>query len=73
MLQKFKITTCAFILCLFGLTLTTVSPVLAEDSTAFQECQLIKPQGTDLALMKQKKDCFKDMGRGVPDRYIKLS
>jgi len=63
MLQKFKITSCAFILCLFGVTLTTVSPVLAEDSTEFQECQLIKPQGTDLALMKQKKDCFKDLAR----------
>ena len=30
MLQKFKITTCAFILCLFGLTLMTVSPVFAQ-------------------------------------------
>ena len=30
MLQKFKITSCAFFLCLFGLTLMTVSPVFAE-------------------------------------------
>ena len=30
MLQKFKIIPCAFILCLFGLTLITVSPVFAE-------------------------------------------
>jgi len=63
MLQKFKITTCAFILCLFGVTLTTVSPVLAEDSKEFKECQLIKPKDTDLALMKQKKDCFRDLAR----------
>ena len=38
MLQKFKITTCAFILCLFGLTLMTVSPVFAEDSPEFTAC-----------------------------------
>jgi hypothetical protein len=63
MLQKFKITTCAFILCLFGVTLTTVSPVLAEDSKEFKECQLIKPKDTDLALMKKKKDCFRDLAR----------
>jgi predicted nucleic acid-binding Zn-ribbon protein len=31
MLQKLKVTICAFILCLFGLTLMTVSPVKAED------------------------------------------
>ena len=32
MLQKFKITTCAFILCLFGLTLITASPISADES-----------------------------------------
>ena len=63
MLKRFKITSCAFILCLFGVTLTTVSPVLAEDSTAFQECQRIKPNGTSFALMKDKKDCFRDLAR----------
>ena len=31
MLQKFKITSIAFILCLFGLTLMTVSQVFADD------------------------------------------
>ena len=30
MLQKFKITSCVFILCLFGLTLITVSPIFAQ-------------------------------------------
>jgi hypothetical protein len=61
MLQKFKITTCAFILCLFWLTLLSVSPVFAEDSAAFVQCQQIKPNGTSVALMKQKKNCFKNL------------
>jgi hypothetical protein len=60
MLQKFKITTCAFILCLFGLTLMTVTPVFAADSAAFKQCQQIKPQGK-FEPMKQKKNCFKDL------------
>ena len=57
MLQKFKITTCAFILCLFGLTLITVSPVLAEDSAAFVGCKQIKGD------LKGKKNCFKRLAR----------
>jgi hypothetical protein len=60
MFHKFKITTCAFILCLFGLTLMTVSPVFATDSAAFKQCQQIKPQGK-FEPMKQKKNCFKDL------------
>ena len=65
MLQKFKITSCAFISCLFGLTLITVSPVFAEDSAAFVECQNIKQSliGKDFGLMKEKKDCFKRLAR----------
>ena len=38
MLQKFKITSCAFILCLFGLTLMTMSPVFAADGDGFTVC-----------------------------------
>ena len=57
MLQKFKITTCAFILCLFGLTLMMVSPVFAVDSQEFIACQKIKGN------MKQKKNCFRDLAR----------
>jgi hypothetical protein len=64
MLQKFKITSCAFILCLFGVTLTTVSPVLAEDSKEFKECQQIKTK-KNLVIMKQKKNCFKDLARAL--------
>ena len=60
MFHKFKITTCAFILCLFGLTLMTVSPVFAADSAAFKQCQQIKHQGK-FEPMKQKKNCFKDL------------
>ena len=58
MFHKFKITTCAFILCLFGLTLMTVSPVFAadEDSPAFKQCQQIKGKMT-------KKNCFRDLAR----------
>ena len=63
MLQKFKITTCAFILCLFGLTLITASPVFADDSIDFVECQQIKPNKTSYALMKEKKNCFRDIAR----------
>ena len=63
MLKRFKITSCAFILCLFGVTLTTVSPVLAEDSTEFQECQRIKPNGTNRLWLMEKKDCFRDLAR----------
>ena len=63
MLKKFKITTCAFILCLFGLTLMTVSPIFADDSIDFVECQQIKPNRTSYALMKEKKNCFRDIAR----------
>ena len=61
MIQKFKITSCAFTLCLFGLTLMTVSPVFAQNSAAFKQCQQIKPNGTSVPLMKQKKNCFKNL------------
>ena len=66
MFHKFKITTCAFILCLFGLTLMTVSPVFATDSAAFKQCQQIKPQGK-FGPMKQKKNCFKDLARALSE------
>ena len=64
MFHKFKITTCAFILCLFGLTLMTVSQVFAADSAAFVRCQQIKINGNSVPLMKQKKNCFKNLAAG---------
>ena len=66
MFHKFKITSCAFILCLFGLTLITVSPVFADDPEAFVECQKIKPDG-NFKIMKQKKNCFRDLARKRED------
>ena len=56
MFHKFKITSCAFILCLFGLTLMTVSPVFAEDSPEFIACQQMKGK-------MAKKNCFRDLAR----------
>jgi hypothetical protein len=53
MLPKLRMTTYVFILCLFGLTLITVSPVFAS-SPEFQACK--QRQGT-----KEKKNCFRDL------------
>jgi len=61
MLQKLKITTCAFILCLFGLTLMTVTPVFAEDSQEFKSCQQMKWKGNK----KAKKNCFRDLAQAT--------
>ena len=65
MLKTYSFIRSSFILCLFGLTLITVSPVFAEDSAAFVECQNIKQSliGKDFGLMKEKKDCFKRLAR----------
>ena len=59
MLQKFKITIFAVTLCLFGLTLITVSPVFAEDSSDFIACQQMKWKHD----RKAKKNCFMDLAR----------
>jgi chromosome condensin MukBEF ATPase and DNA-binding subunit MukB len=61
MLQKFKITSCAFILVLFGFSLMTVSPVLAVDAevedmttaASSQEAFVDDAQGTKEALKLQ--------------------
>jgi DNA repair exonuclease SbcCD ATPase subunit len=52
-----------FILFLFGFTLITVSPVIAEDSPEFVACQQIKPR--DIQTLKNKKDCFRDLARAL--------
>ena len=65
MLQKFKITSCVFILCLFGLTLITVSPVFAHWSSAtFVECQKIKGKTNKEAKIK----CFADLAQSILPR-----
>ena len=62
MLQKLKITTYVFILCLFGLTLITVSPVFAEDSNdAFDACEQMKWKDGK----KAKKNCFMDLASNL--------
>jgi hypothetical protein len=58
MLQKFKITTCAFILCLFGLTLMTVSPVFAQAET-----QKLEPSCNDARDATQRDICFRELAR----------
>ena len=62
MLKTYRIIPLGFILFFFGFTLITVAPVLAEDSPEFVACQQIKPAG-DFNLMKQKKNCFRDVAR----------
>jgi hypothetical protein len=63
MLQKFKITSCAFILCLFGLTLITVSPVFAE---RFEEsARVLQCEQSNSA--EEKTNCFRDFARGMYD------
>ena len=61
MLQKFNITTYAVVLCLFGFMLFTAAPVFADPQGDFEECQSIKPKGVDFDLMRDKKNCFKDI------------
>ena len=60
MLHKFKITICAFILCLFGLTLMTVTPVLAMDSE-FARCDNIGSGEVTQQILKKMLRCFKPL------------
>ena len=60
MLQKFKITICAFIFCLFGLTLMTVTPVLAMDSE-FARCDNIGSGEVTQQILKKMLRCFKQL------------
>jgi hypothetical protein len=63
MLKKLKITSCAFILCLFGLTLMTVTPVFAEDSAEFTTCKDMKWKKGKRA----KMNCFRLLARSYQD------
>ena len=58
MLQKFKITSCAFILVLFGCILKTVSPVLAVDGDGFTVCDNMPEAADELS-------CFRDLARSL--------
>jgi len=66
MLKTYRIIPLVFILFLFGFTLITVAPVLAEDSPEFVACQQIKPR--DIQTLKNKKDCFRDLARALQDQ-----
>lgn len=62
MLQKFKITSCAFILCLFGLTLITVTPVFAYDiKPGLKECNSMGKKKGAKYPYKPRMNCFRDL------------
>ena len=69
MLQKFKITICAFILCLFGLTLMTVTPVLAMDSE-FARCDNIGSGEVTQQILKKMLRCFKPLALDSDGRKV---
>ena len=74
MLQKLKITTYVFILCLFGLTLITVSPIFAEDSAAIDKCENISKhrRGKRFVRSTDKINCYKSLVRELTARISKL-
>ena len=72
MLKTYRIIPLVFILFLFGFTLVTVAPVLAEDSPEFVACQQIKPSG-DFQLLREKKNCFRDVARALQDQISELT
>jgi hypothetical protein len=74
MLQKLKITTYVFILCLFGLTLITVSPIFAEDSLAIEKCEKMSkhPRGKRFVRFTEQINCYKSLVRELTARVRKL-
>ena len=74
MLQKLKITTYVFILCLFGLTLITVSPIFAEDSAAIDKCENISKhrRGKRFVRSTDQISCYKSLVRELTARVNKL-
>ena len=62
MIQKFKVTYCAFILCLFGLTLMTVSPVFAQESEYDKCFSMGKKKGKGSKYpYKPRMNCFQEL------------
>ena len=74
MLQKIKITTYVFILCLFGLTLITVSPIFAEDSAAIDNCEKMSKhrRGKRFVRSTDQISCYKSLVRELTARVNKL-
>jgi hypothetical protein len=60
MLKKLKVTSCVFILCLFGLTLMPVSPVSAQ---TFPECSEMKKGSKRKECRKACKEYAESAGR----------
>ena len=76
MLQQFKITTYAFILCLFGLTLMTVSPVFAQQGSGggFFLCGttgLVLAEGGSELSKDQYEECVKAVKAGENDSRLR--
>ena len=74
MLQKLKITTYVFILCLFGLRLITVSPIFAEDSAAIDKCEKMSKhrRGKRFVRSTDQISCYKSLVRELTARVNKL-
>jgi hypothetical protein len=74
MLQKLKITTYVFILCLFGLTLITVSPIFAEDSATIDNCEKMSKhrRGKRFVRSTDQISCYKSLVRKLTARVNKL-
>ena len=74
MLQKLKITTYVFILCLFGLTLITVSPIFAEDSAAIDKCEKMSKhrRGKRFVRSTDQISCYKSLVRELTAKINKL-
>jgi len=74
MLQKLKITTYVFILCIFGLTLITVSPIFAEDSAAIDKCENMSKhrRGKRFVRSTDQISCYKSLVRELTARINKL-
>ena len=66
LLQKIKITSCAFILCLFGLTLMTVSLAFAVDDDEFTICD-------NKSEVAEKLSCFREIVRNQRQGMENLS
>ena len=67
MLKTYRIIPLVFILFLFGFTTSSGSVIFEKESLQFVACQQIKPSG-DFQLMKQKKNCFRDVARLSQDQ-----
>jgi hypothetical protein len=74
MLQKLKITTYVFIVCLFGLTLITVSPIFAEDSVAIDKCEKMSKhrRGKRFVRSTDQISCYKSLVRELTATVNKL-